>query len=65
MRRDRLSRKYPLSGAGGAFDAVWAPSAHLADQAREAEKLTIVPAPTPDGGNGVIDFADGAVTIEV
>lgn len=62
---DRLAKKYPLSGAVGAFDAVWSPSAYDASAAREAEKLTIAPSPVPDGGPGVVDFAPGSVRIEI
>ena len=65
MTRDRLERKYPLSGIGGGLDAVWSPTAHEAGLAREAEKLTIVPAPTPDAGPGVIDFDAGSIELEI
>lgn len=65
MARDRLDRKYPLSGAAGALDAGWSPTAHEASLAREAEKLTIAQAPTPDKGPGVIDFSSGTVRIDI
>jgi len=61
---DRLRRKYTISGAGGAFDAVWRPSAEDAKIAWESTKLLIVPAPSPDAGPGVIDFDAGTVEID-
>jgi len=64
-RGDRLRRKYPISGAGGAFDAVWRPSAEEAKVEWESAKLMIVPAPSPDTGPGVIDFEGGRVEIAV
>lgn len=62
---DRLRRKYPVSGAGSAFDVVWRPSAEQAKQEWESAKLVIAPAPSPDGDLGVIDFAAGSITIGV
>lgn len=65
MARDRLERKYPLSGIGGALDAVWSPTAHDAGIARDAERLLVAPAPTPGTGPGVIDFDAGRVRLEL
>lgn len=62
---DRLRRRYPLQGASGAFDAVWRPSAHDADQEAQSLKIIPVPAPTPDQGPGVIDFDNGTIEIQL
>lgn len=62
---DKLRRKYPLQGAGGAFDAVWRPSAHDADREAQSLKIIPVPAPTPDKGPGVLDFEAGTIEIQL
>lgn len=52
-----------LAGLGGAFDAVWSPSAHEAGQERDRQTQRTAPAPSPgdppsriDGGRIVIDL---------
>lgn len=62
---DRLRRRYPLQGAGGAFDAVWRPSAHDADREAQSLKIIPVPSPTPDRGPGVIDFTGNTIELEL
>ncbi|GAA5153805.1 hypothetical protein GCM10025768_24000 [Microbacterium pseudoresistens] len=41
-------------GVGGAFDAVWSPSAHEAGSERDRQRRASVPAPSPDKGPGRI-----------
>jgi len=50
-------------GLGGAFDAIWSPSAHEAGQERDRQTQRTAPAPSPgdrpsriDGGRIVIDL---------
>lgn len=63
--RKPVEEKYQGAGGGlgGAFDAVWSPSAHEAGQERDRQQRASVPAPTPDKGPGRMD--DGRVVIEV
>lgn len=54
-----------VRSAGGTlgFDDVWRPSAAEAQIVWEAERVTPIPAPTPDAGPGVI--GDNRIVIEV
>lgn len=64
--RKPVEEKYEnatAGGLGGAFDAVWSPSAHEAGQERDRQTQRTAPAPSPgdppsriDGGRIVIDI---------
>lgn len=62
-----LEKKYENAGGGfgGAFDAIWMPSAHEAGVERDRQTRRTAPAPAPgdppstiDGGRIVIDVRD-------
>ncbi|WP_435745248.1 hypothetical protein [Microbacterium sp. PMB16] len=64
--RKPVEEKYEnatAGGLGGAFDAVWSPTAHEADQERDRQTQRTAPAPAPgdplrriDGDRIVIDI---------
>ncbi|WP_194422377.1 hypothetical protein [Microbacterium abyssi] len=57
--RDAMS-----GGLAGAFDAVWSPTAHDANQDRDRQQRASIPAPTPDRDPGRMGD-DGRITIEI
>ncbi|MFJ2369967.1 hypothetical protein [Microbacterium sp. NPDC087665] len=50
-------------GLGGAFDAVWSPSAHEAGMERDRQTQRTAPAPSPGDPPDEID--DGRITIRL
>lgn len=60
-----LEKKYENSGGGlgGAFDAVWMPSAHEAGMERDRQTKRTAPAPAP--GDPPWAIGDGRITLDV
>lgn len=50
-------------GLGGAFDAIWSPSAHEAGQERDRQTQRTAPAPSPGDPPSRID--DGRIVIDL
>jgi len=60
-----LEKKYESSGGGlgGAFDAVWSPSAHEAGMERDRQTQRTAPAPSPADPPDTID--KGRITLDL
>lgn len=60
-----LEKKYESSGGGlgGAFDAVWSPSAHEAGIERDRQTQRTAPAPSPGDPPDTID--EGRITLDL
>ncbi|WP_282845891.1 hypothetical protein [Microbacterium oxydans] len=60
-----LEKKYETSGGGlgGAFDAVWSPSAHEAGIERDRQTQRTAPAPSPGDPPDAID--DGRIRLDI
>ncbi|WP_217184144.1 hypothetical protein [Streptomyces sp. AC495_CC817] len=60
-----LEKKYENAGGGfgGAFDAVWMPSAHEAGVERDRQTKRTAPAPAPGDPPWTID--EGRITLDV
>ncbi|MGO4487333.1 hypothetical protein [Microbacterium sp. 2RAF4] len=60
-----LEKKYETSGGGlgGAFDAVWSPSAHEAGIERDRQTQRTAPAPSPGDPPDAID--DGRIRLDL
>lgn len=60
-----LEKKYESSGGGlgGAFDAVWSPSAHEAGTERDRQTQRTAPAPSPGDPPDTID--KGRITLDI
>lgn len=66
-RRD-VEKKYRGTGPGGlggAFDAVWSPSAHESGMERDRQQRASVPAPAPDKGPGTLEGDGRHIVIEI
>jgi hypothetical protein len=64
--RKPVEQKYGrLSNGGVLFDQVFQPTAYVAREEWESQKIIPVPAPSPDKGPGVIDFESGTVEISL
>lgn len=64
--RKPVEEKYERSaagGLGGAFDAVWSPSAHEAGQERDRQTQRTAPAPSPGDPPSRID--SGRIVIDI
>jgi len=63
--RMSLEKKYESSGGGlgGAFDAVWSPTAHAAGIERDRQTQRTAPAPSPGDPPDTID--DGRIRLDV
>lgn len=63
--RAPIEKKYESSGGGlgGAFDAVWSPSAHEAGIERDRQTQRTAPAPAP--GDPPDTFDDGRIRLDV
>ncbi|WP_261167202.1 hypothetical protein [Microbacterium sp. Marseille-Q6965] len=61
-----LERKYGQSSSGAAlFNEAFHPSAANALKTWEQDKRTIVPAPSPDKGPGIIDVDKGTIRLDI
>ncbi|MFK0400960.1 hypothetical protein ACIQTT_01380 [Microbacterium sp. NPDC090225] len=60
-----IDTKYESSGAGlgGAFDAVWSPTAHEAGMERDRQTQRTAPAPSP--GDPPDALGDGRIRIDI
>lgn len=60
-----IEKKYETSGGGlgGAFDAVWSPSAHEAGIERDRQTQRTAPAPSPGDPPDTID--DGRIRLDL
>lgn len=60
-----LEKKYEGAGGGfgGAFDAIWMPSAHEAGMERDRQTKRTAPAPTP--GDPPWTIGEGRITLDV
>lgn len=61
-----IEKKYGQASSGAAlFNEAFHPSAANALRSWEQEKQTVVPAPSPDKGPGVVDFARGTIRLDI
>ncbi|TFB18174.1 hypothetical protein E3V93_16940 [Microbacterium sp. 3H14] len=60
-----IEKKYESGGGGlgGAFDAVWSPSAHEAGIERDRQTQRTAPAPSPGDPRDTID--DGRIRLDI
>lgn len=60
-----IEKKYETSGGGlgGAFDAVWSPTAHEAGIERDRQTQRTAPAPSPGDPPDTID--DGRIRLDI
>ncbi|PRB15552.1 hypothetical protein [Microbacterium sp. MYb62] len=60
-----IEKKYETGGAGlgGAFDAVWSPTAHDAGMERDRQTQRTAPSPSPGDPPDAID--DGRIRLEI
>lgn len=64
--RKPVEQKYEglsSGGLGGAFDAIWSPSAHEAGMERDRQTQRTAPAPAP--GDPPSPIADGRITLDL